>query len=65
MNKLNALKETNNFAKIENIDLIKNLRGTQYSLKIEKFFEFDFAFKKLEEGFENFSVLTLIASFRQ
>ena len=51
MHKLNALKETNDFAQIENIDLIKILRGTQYSLTIEKFFEFDFAFKKLEEGF--------------
>ena len=27
------------------------LRGTQYSTKIEQFFEFDMAIKKLEEGF--------------
>ena len=28
------------------------MRGTQYSTKIEQFFEFDQAIKKLEEGFE-------------
>ena len=36
---------------MKSIDLIKLLRGTQYSTKIEQFFEFDDAIKKLEEGF--------------
>ena len=45
------LKEVKNFAQIKCIDLMQFLRGTQYSTKIEKFFEFDLAIKKLEEGF--------------
>ena len=52
MRRLNRLKEGKNFAQIKSIDLIKILRGTQYSTKIEQFFEFDQAIKKLEEGFE-------------
>ena len=52
MLKLNALKHTKNFAQIKSIDLIKFLRGTQYSTRVEQFFEFELVFKKLEEGFE-------------
>ena len=48
---LDRLKEIKNLAEIKSIDLIKLLRGTQYSTTIEQFFEFDLAFKKLEEGF--------------
>ena len=49
---LNTLKETKNFAQIKSIDLIKFLRGTQYSTKVEQFFEFELVFKKLEQGFK-------------
>ena len=66
MLKFNTLKETINFAQIKSIDLIKILRGTQYSTTIEQLFEFDIAFKKnLRKDFENCSALILIASFRQ
>ena len=50
--KFNSLKETMNFCQMKSIDLIKFLRGTQYSTTIEQLFEFNLAFKKLEEGFE-------------
>ena len=50
--KLDKLKQTNSFEQIKNLDLIKMLRGTQYSSKIDQFFEFDLTIKKLEEGFE-------------
>ena len=39
--KINRLMNTNNFAQIKNFDVIKILRGTQYSTKIDNFFEFD------------------------
>ena len=51
LSNLDRLKEIKNLAEIKSIDLIKLLRGTQYSTTIEQFFEFDVAFKKLEEGF--------------
>ena len=41
---LNALKKTKNFAQIKSIDLIKFLRGTQYSTRVEQFFEFELVF---------------------
>ena len=50
--KLNALKKTKNFAQIKSIDLIKFLRGTQYSTRVEQFFEFELVFKIFEQGFE-------------
>ena len=46
---LDKLKRTKNLSQIKNIDLIKLLRGTQYSTKIEQFFEFDLTIKKLKE----------------
>ena len=51
MLKFNTLKEKMNFSQIKSIDLIKFLRGTQYSTTIKQFFEFDITFKKLEEKF--------------
>ena len=48
---LDRLKEAKNFEQIKNIDLIKFMRGTQYSTNIEQFFDFDLAIKKIEEGF--------------
>ena len=51
MFKFDRLKSAKHFTQIKNIDLIKFLRGTQYSSKIEQSFEFDLAFKKIEEGF--------------
>ena len=47
----NRLINTKKFAQIKSIDVIKFLRGTQYSTKIEQFFEFDIVIKKFEEGF--------------
>ena len=48
---LDRLNRTKNLAQMKNIDLIKFLRGTQYSTKIEEFFEFDLIINQLEEGF--------------
>ena len=45
-------KEAKNFTQIKNVDLIKFLRGTQYSTKIEPVFEFDLALKKLRKCFK-------------
>ena len=47
--KLDRLKEEKNFEQIKSIDLIKILRGTQYSTKIKRFFEFDQAFKMFKK----------------
>ena len=47
--KLDRLNHTESFKQIKNFDLIKMLRGTQYSTKIKQFFEFDLIIKKLEE----------------
>ena len=43
---LDRLKTIKNLAEIKSIDLIKLLRGTQYSTTIEQFFEFDLVLKK-------------------
>ena len=51
LRKFYRLKKRKVFAQIKSIDLIKFLRGTQYSTKIKQLFEFDLAIKKLEEEF--------------
>ena len=51
MLELDKLKRTKNLSQIKNIDLIKFLRGTQYSTNIKQLFEFDLTIKKLKEGF--------------
>ena len=48
---LDKLKRTKNLSQIKNIDLIKFLRGTQYSTNIKQLFEFDIIIQKLKEGF--------------
>ena len=48
---LDKLKRTMNLSQIKNIDLIKFLRGTQYSTNIKQLFEFDLTIQKLMEGF--------------
>ena len=50
MLELDKLKRTKNLSQIKNIDLIKFLRGTQYSTNIKQLFEFDLTIQKLEEG---------------
>ena len=55
--KLDRFKQAKSFEQLMNFDLIKMLRGTQYSSIIKQFFEFDMVFKKLEEGFKKTSVL--------
>ena len=51
MLELDKLKRTKNLSQIKNIDLIKLLRGTQYSTNIKQLFEFDLTIQKLMEGF--------------
>ena len=65
MLKLNTLKESMDFTQLKSINLLKSLRGTQYSTKIQQFFEFDLAVKNLKKDLINCSVIILSVSFRQ
>ena len=51
MLELDKLKRTKNLSQMKNIDLIKILRGTEYSTNIKQLFEFDLTIQKLKEGF--------------